>query len=214
MKQEAMQRSCILHATTFKTMLIEVNSLQNAVFAQTIHATKWMACDPVFSPTFYKPYELAVETAFLMLCATRDRMDETGSGSQVRAMTFRLKAPGSIRDKLARRGQPLTQSAAHASLHDIAGLRVVLSSIDQVYRFASRVRETDVAEYVGMRDYISTPKKSGYRSLHLLMRVPVQLGSQVYMIPVEIQLRTSAMDIWASIEHDACYKPVRSALQA
>ena len=179
-----------------------------------MHAPKWVACDPVFSPAFYRPYESAVETAFLMLCNTRNRLDEQGDQSGVRAMTFRLKSPGSIRDKLARRGLSVTSEAACSALHDIAGLRVVLSSVDLVYRFASLLRASSTAEYVGMRDYISSPKKSGYRSLHLIMRVPVLSDGLTVMIPVEIQLRTSAMDIWASIEHDVCYKPVQSALQA
>ena len=188
--------------------------MQNAVSAQTMHAPKWVTCDPVFSPSFYRPYESAVETAFLMLCAARNRLGEEGDALGVRAMTFRLKSPGSIRDKLSRRGLPATQEAACETLHDIAGLRVVLSSVDRVYRFAALLRESPAAEFVSLRDYISSPKKSGYRSLHLIMRVPVQEDGQPLMIPVEIQLRTSAMDIWASIEHDAFYKPVQPALNA
>ena len=90
-------------------------------------------------------------------------------------MTFRLKSPGSIRDKLSRRGLPATREAACETLHDIAGLRVVLSSVDRVYRFAALLRESPAAEFVSLRDYISSPKKSGYRSLHLIMRVPVQM---------------------------------------
>ena len=95
-----------------------------------MYAPKWAACDTEFSPAFYKPYEAAVETAFLTLCAARTQF-ELDTPYAVRSMTFRLKSPASLQDKLARRG--LAQDASGAAmLNDIAGLRVVLSSIEAV----------------------------------------------------------------------------------
>lgn len=176
-----------------------------------LHQSKLPAgSDPVFSPAFFKPYEAAVETAFLMLCAARTRLRE--SGSDVRAMTFRLKSPASIREKLVRRNLPVSCAAAASALHDVAGLRVVLPNVEQVYRFASLLRQSPVAQYAGMRDYIATPKRSGYRGLHLILLVPVCVDGQSQLVPAEIQLRTTAMDSWASIEHDLCYKPVAHAM--
>lgn len=160
--------------------------------------------DPVFTPAFFAPYQAAIETAFLMLLDARGRMD---GPCEVRAMTFRLKSPASIRDKLIKKNLPVSAACAHAALHDVSGLRVVLDSTQSVYRFAKLLRQTEIAEYDMEHDYIAVPKKSGYRSLHLIMRVPVYIGAQAYMIPVEIQLRTAPMDVWASIEHELIYKP-------
>ena len=162
-----------------------------------------------FSPAFYKPYEAAVETAFLTLCAARTQF-ELDTPYAVRSMTFRLKSPASLQDKLVRRG--LTQDASGAAmLNDIAGLRVVLSSIQAVYRFAELLKKMDNWQFVLARDYIACPKASGYRSLHLVMHVPVCVERQRAVVPVEIQLRTPAMDMWACVEHDLCYKPVKEA---
>lgn len=137
-----------------------------------------------------------------MLCAARSRFR-----GDVRSMTFRLKSPQSIRGKLQKQGLPISADAASAALHDIAGLRVVLPNLDSVYRFAALLCQSASAEFVHARDYIACPKPSGYRGLHLIMRVPVD-GR---MIPVEIQLRTPVMDMWARVEHDLCYKPVSSS---
>ena len=94
-----------------------------------------------------------------------------------------------------------------AALHDIAGLRVVLSSVESVYRYAALLTASPLAEFVLSRDYIAKPKASGYRSLHLLMMVPVIHRGQHIRVPIEIQLRTTAMDAWAVFDHDVYYKP-------
>lgn len=160
-----------------------------------------------FSSSFYQPYALAVQTAFVLLCALRDECRAAGDDPGVEALTFRLKTPASIREKLRRKGLPVTPVAAGGALHDIAGLRVVLGDTRQVYDFARLICASPVVELCGLRDYIAHPKRSGYRSLHLILRVPVSLGREQLLVPVEVQLRTAAMDIWASIEHDVVYKP-------
>ena len=83
----------------------------------------------------------------------------------------------------------------------------MLSDTQQVYAFARLICGSPVVELCGLRDYIAHPKRSGYRSLHLILRVPVTVGREQLLVPVEVQLRTAAMDIWASIEHDIVYKP-------
>ena len=192
-----------------KFSFFEVISLQHSNVIRSMYAPKWAACDTEFSPAFYKPYEAAVETAFLTLCAARTQF-ELDTPYAVRGMTFRLKSPASLRDKLARRG--LSQDASGAAmLNDIAGLRVVLSSIEAVYRFAELLKKMDGWQFAAARDYIARPKVSGYRSLHLVMHVPVCVNRQHAVVPVEIQLRTPAMDMWACVEHDLCYKPVKEA---
>ena len=158
-----------------------------------------------FSPSFYAPYAAAAQTALSALCRARRRLIAE-TGEDVRAVTYRLKTPASIRSKLLSRGLPATQEAA-ASLHDIAGLRAVLPSVELVYRFATLLAESPALEIIDQRDYIAAPKRSGYRSLHLVALVRAAEGEDA-AVPVEIQLRTAPMDIWASIEHQLVYKPV------
>jgi len=118
----------------------------------------------------------------------------------------RLKSPMSIRGKLARKGLPPTLEAAEANLNDIAGVRIVCNYLEDIYHIADLlIRQRDV-ELVARRDYIQDPKESGYRSLHLVVRVPVFLSSHTELVPVEVQIRTIAMDFWASLEHQLRYK--------
>ena len=158
----------MLRITIFIRLIFEVIALQRISSVQPMRTPK--TADFGFS--FYAPYEAAVETAFLALCAARMQLEEESTPFAVRSMTFRLKSPASIRDKLTRRGLPQSAEGA-AYLHDIAGLRVVLSSVEAVYRFADILRASPSWQFVCARDYIAVPKKSGYRSLHLVMLVPI-----------------------------------------
>jgi len=170
------------------------------------HAQHACACapnhDPVFCAAFYAPYEAAAQTAFLMLCAAKDKMP-----GDVLALHLRLKSSASIRGKLLRKGLPETACAAGAALRDIAGLRAVLTDRQAVYRFARVLLQSSVAQLEDVHDYIAAPKRSGYQSLHLILNMPVCLDGQAYMTPVEIQLRTAGMDAWACAEHRLIYKP-------
>lgn len=171
--------------------------------------TPWSCCDPDFTAEFYQPYASAVENAFLLLDDARSRLSLESPGDAVRSITFRLKTPASIRGKLMKKRLPATVGAASSCLQDVAGLRVVLSSVDAVYRFAALLKASVFSQCIEESDYIASPKKSGYRSLHLILRIPVCQCGVCRMLPVEIQLRTAAMDIWANIEHELCYKPVK-----
>lgn len=124
----------------------------------------------------------------------------------------RVKTTESIVAKLRRKGLPLTVEAARKSINDIAGVRVVCSYIDDVYRVAEMLeRQTDI-EIVKRQDYISTPNYNGYRSLHLDIRMPVYLSDRTEYVTAEIQMRTIAMDFWASLEHDIRYKVDKAKL--
>ena len=124
----------------------------------------------------------------------------------------RVKTTESIVAKLRRKGLPLTVEAARESINDIAGVRVVCSYIDDVYRVAEMLeRQTDI-EIVKRQDYISTPNYNGYRSLHLDIRMPVYLSDRTEYVTAEIQMRTIAMDFWASLEHDIRYKVDKAKL--
>lgn len=125
----------------------------------------------------------------------------------------RLKSPASIVEKLNRKGLPQTLEAIEQNLTDIAGVRIVCNYVEDIYHIAELLlRQRDV-ELVRKRDYIQNPKESGYRSLHLVIRIPVFLSSHTELIPVEIQIRTIAMDFWATLEHQLRYKSDQETTQ-
>ena len=118
----------------------------------------------------------------------------------------RLKSPESIYEKLERKGYPVTVENIREHLTDIAGLRVICSFPDDIYNLANLfTRQGDIV-LLKKKDYIKCPKESGYRSLHLILSVPVFLSSEIKYVKAEIQFRTIAMDFWASLEHKIHYK--------
>lgn len=121
-------------------------------------------------------------------------------------MVSRLKSLDSILGKLKRRGLPLTITSMQQNLRDIAGIRVICNYVDDVYTVSELLsRQADV-RVLRVKDYIKNPKPNGYRSLHLILTVPVYLIDGPHVTPVEVQLRTVAMDYWASLEHELRYK--------
>lgn len=118
----------------------------------------------------------------------------------------RLKSPESIVGKLQSRGYALTIESMEENLNDIAGIRVVCSFQEDIYKLARMLTSQDDVSLIQIKDYIKNPKPNGYRSLHLILAVPVFLSSETKLIKVEIQFRTIAMDFWASLEHKMKYK--------
>ena len=118
----------------------------------------------------------------------------------------RLKSTGSIIEKLRRKGLEISMESAKKNINDIAGIRVVCCYIDDVYRVEEMLLRQSDMELVKRQDYIETPNYNGYRSLHLDTRIPVYLSDRTEYVVAEIQLRTIAMDFWASLEHKIYYK--------
>ncbi len=123
----------------------------------------------------------------------------------IEAIHCRLKEPLSIIKKLQRRGLPLSPKGME-ELTDIAGVRVVCSFLDDIFLLRDYLLKQDDIILVAEKDYIKNPKPNGYRSLHLIVQVPVFLSTKKYELAVEVQFRTIAMDLWASNEHKLCYK--------
>lgn len=121
----------------------------------------------------------------------------------------RIKSKESILLKLKRKGLPMTVSALTNNIRDIAGIRVICPFIEDVYNVARMLIKQKDVELIEAKDYILKPKENGYRSLHLIVTVEVQFSNQVKKIPVEIQIRTIAMNFWASTEHQLRYKKDR-----
>lgn len=132
-------------------------------------------------------------------------------------MESRLKSPRSIVQKLRRRDSEISADSARRNLTDIAGIRVICCYIADVYRIAELLLHQDDVTLIRKSDYIKDPKPNGYRSLHLVVQIPVYLSDRTERVPVEVQIRTEAMDLWASLEHQMRYKsskPVSAELQA
>ncbi len=118
----------------------------------------------------------------------------------------RLKSPQSMMEKLQRKGLPISVDSVRQNLHDIAGVRVICNYIEDIYTVAELLTKQDDVTLLTMKDYIKNPKPNGYRSLHLVIETPVFLSECKEMVHVEVQIRTIAMDFWASLEHQLKYK--------
>ncbi len=118
----------------------------------------------------------------------------------------RLKSPRSIIEKLQRKNLPVSLNAIRKNVFDVAGVRVICNYIDDVYRVADLLIGQSDIKLISRRDYIKEPKENGYRSLHLVVEVPIFLAKGPVNVTVEVQIRTIAMDFWASLEHKLRYK--------
>ena len=133
-------------------------------------------------------------------------LELTAERNPIQYITHRVKTPASIMKKMRRMGVPLTFQNVWDNLNDVAGVRVVCSYLEDIYELADVLLKQDDIRLIKRKDYIKNPKPSGYRSLHLVIETPVFLSEQKHMVRVEIQIRTIAMDFWASLEHQLRYK--------
>ncbi len=121
-------------------------------------------------------------------------------------MKTRIKKPQSVIDKLERKNFPLTIDSVVNNLNDVAGVRVVCSFVEDIYFIADTIIKQDDITLIKVKDYIKVPKQNGYRSLHMILGIPVFFSDRKQFMKVEVQIRTIAMDFWASIEHLMKYK--------
>ncbi len=135
-----------------------------------------------------------------------DEFKITKNRNPIHQIKTRVKTPKSIVEKLIRRSFEVNVHSARENLSDIGGVRVICAYIDDIYMIADMLISQDDIELIKMADYIKNPKPSGYRSLHLIVTVPVFFTNRTEKVKVEIQIRTIAMDFWASLEHDLAYK--------
>lgn len=150
-------------------------------------------------------YNAAIRMVKMKLDIWNDEFKMTSSHNPIHHVESRIKTPESIGAKLRRQNVPLTVEMVEEHVLDLAGVRVVCRYIDDVYHITSLIEKSDM-KIVRTRDYITNPKQNGYRSLHVVLRVPVQLSDSTPSVPVEVQIRTIAMDTWASLEHEILYK--------
>ena len=130
-----------------------------------------------------------------------------GAGhNPIESIKSRIKKPMSIIEKMYRKGFPISLDSMRANLNDVAGIRVICPFIEDIYTVAQMLTRQDDLVVIKEKDYIKNPKPNGYRSYHLVLQVPVFLSDRKEMVRVEVQLRTIAMDFWASLEHQIHYK--------
>ena len=118
----------------------------------------------------------------------------------------RIKTPKSILEKLRRKGFEISVKGIEENLADVAGIRVICSFPDDIYATAKMLTDQDDIRVIQVKDYIINPKPNGYRSLHLILEVPIFLSNEKKNMKVEVQFRTIAMDFWGSLEHELKYK--------
>jgi len=153
--------------------------------------------------TYYRCAMMEVETKFNVL---NEELSLQYDRNPIESVRSRLKEPESILEKLQRKNLPLTIEAIENNIFDVAGVRVICSFPEDIYMLTDCLLRQDDIVLVEKKDYIKNPKPSGYRSLHLIVEVPIFLHDQKRMMKVEVQLRTIAMDFWASLEHKIRYK--------
>lgn len=126
--------------------------------------------------------------------------------SPISSIKSRRKKPMSILEKLKRQGDPISLQSIEDNLNDVAGIRVICSFVDDIYKVAKMLVDQDDITLIQIKDYIQNPKPNGYRSYHMIVEVPVFFSSEKRPMRVEVQIRTVAMDFWASLEHQMKYK--------
>ncbi|MBE6837865.1 MAG: GTP pyrophosphokinase family protein [Ruminococcus sp.] len=151
----------------------------------------------------YRCALMEIETKFKVL---NEQFSLHHDRNPIETLKTRLKSPQSILEKLRKKQLEYTAENVEKELFDVAGVRVICPFIDDIYMLCECLLNQDDIRLVRMKDYIKSPKQNGYRSLHLIVEVPIFLQNEKKPMKVEVQLRTIAMDFWASVEHQLRYK--------
>ena len=151
-------------------------------------------------------YRSALKVAVTQMEILDEEFASLYDHTPIHHIEYRIKTVDSIVDKLKRRGHEVTIDNIFAHIQDVAGIRVICNYLDDIYYLRSLLTRNESFKVIREVDYIKEPKDSDYRSLHLIVEVPIVISEGTLHLPVEIQLRTIAMDMWASLEHELRYK--------
>ncbi len=152
------------------------------------------------------PYSSALKVVNMYIDTITDELFAHKKHNPIEHVKSRLKRPSSIARKLEKKGLEPTLENAIAHIDDIAGIRIVCQFQDDIYKVAEVIKNFDNVRIIQIKDYIKEPKENGYRSYHMHVEIPVRMLNEEQWVQVEIQLRTVAMDFWASLEHKIRYK--------
>ena len=151
-------------------------------------------------------YECAILEVKTKLDVLNKEFQANELRNPIETIKTRIKSPASIMEKLERKGFELSVQSIKDNLDDVAGIRGICSFVDDIYKVADMLTNQDDIKILSKKDYIRNPKKNGYRSLHLVVEIPIFLSNEKKPMRVEVQIRTIAMDFWASLEHEIHYK--------
>lgn len=151
-------------------------------------------------------YECVIREIKTKLEVLNSEMSIRNKRNPIKMVQTRIKRPASIIEKLKRRNLPVSVESMQENLNDIAGLRVICSFIDDIYELSGMLEKQDDVNIIEIKDYLKNPKPNGYRSYHMIVEVPVFFSDYKEFIRAELQIRTIAMDFWASLEHHLRYK--------
>jgi len=155
---------------------------------------------------FLMPYKFGIDEINTKISILREEFSQLHDYNPIEHLSSRLKTPEGIVEKVERKGCNSSFEAIRATITDIAGVRVTCSFVSDVYRVFDLLTGQNDIRLMVVKDYIANPKPNGYKSLHAIVEVPVFLSDGPVAVPVEVQLRTIAMDFWASLEHKIYYK--------
>ena len=155
-------------------------------------------------------YRSALKMAVAQLEILDEEFETMYDHSPIHHIEYRIKTLDSITEKLQRRGLEVTIDNIYTHIQDVAGIRVICNYLDDIYYMRRLLTRTESFGIQREADYIQNPKETGYRSLHLILDVPIVISEGTLHLPVEVQLRTIAMDMWASLEHELRYKSDRN----
>ena len=153
--------------------------------------------------SYYRCAMMEVETKFNVL---NEELSLQYDRNPIETIKTRLKSPESILEKLNRKNHPVTVDSIEQNLNDVAGVRVICAFPSDIYQLEEAFLKQDDIRLVERKDYIANPKSNGYRSLHLIVEIPIFLHDHKRLMRVEVQFRTISMDWWASLEHKIRYK--------
>lgn len=151
-------------------------------------------------------YSCAIREVKTKLEVLNDDLSVRKSRNPIEMLKSRVKRPESVVEKLQRRGFPVSIESMEKNLDDVAGVRVICTFIDDIYDISRMLALQSDVKVLAVKDYIRCPKDNGYRSYHMIVEVPVFFADRMRPIRVEVQIRTIAMDFWASLEHQLRYK--------
>lgn len=155
-------------------------------------------------------YRCAIKEVETKLEVLNDEFMTSKKRNPIDSIRSRIKSPESILEKLKRKGYDISLQSIMDNLNDVAGIRVVCPFISDIYDVAQMLVSQDDIEVMEVKDYIKNPKPNGYRSLHYVVIIPIFLSSGKEYMKVEVQIRTIAMNFWASLEHQMHYKKFES----
>ena len=151
-------------------------------------------------------YSCAIREFKTKLEVLNDELSMRNARNPIEMIKARVKKPKSIVEKLQRRGLPLSIESMESNLDDIAGVRVICSFVDDIYEISRMLERQDDVTIIAIKDYIKAPKENGYRSYHIIIRYPLSTALGPKEVFAEIQIRTNAMNFWATAEHSLRYK--------